>query len=116
MADANSQINKEHTKMYNAIVDKIKNKWKDYKLNRRTGEYYPAYKTAFSSDRVIRVDKIPSHCPPLCVRCGRYFDVCIMTGTKAIAMLHNQYTTYLDVFECSGCGAIVTDSNYKRCI
>jgi hypothetical protein len=115
MANANSQINREHTKKYKEVVEKIKNRWKDKKIS-KMGEHYKAYKDAFNNERVVRVDKIPSHCPPLCVKCGKYFDKCLITGTKAVAVLHNQHTTYVEVFECSGCGAIVIGDNYKRCI
>ena len=114
MGNANSQINKEHTKKDAEVLKKIRNnKWKDEILH-KGAKYYQILKDNWDNEKVARVDKIPQHCPPLCIRCGKYFDKCLVTGAKVIAVLHNQITTNLEIFECSGCGAIVAGDDYKR--
>ena len=115
MTSQNHAENKEANKRYANLLEKIKNKHSDTPLH-ENAKWSPEYMRAFKSTFAIKTTTLTKECPPICVKCGQVFDKCILTGTAIVAMNHTQFSTNVDVFECSGCGAIVTDSNYKRCL
>lgn len=115
MTSQNHTDNKEANKRYAELLKKIKNKHSDTPIH-KNATWSPEYVSKFNSEFAIKTDTITRECPPICVKCGQVFDKCLLTGAVIVAMNHTQYSSNVEVWECSGCGAIVTDSSYKRCL
>lgn len=89
------------------------NPLRDIEMN-DSGKYFEAYDYYYNKSMFsIKVDKITSDAPCLCLRCGVSMKV-VITGMVAVATKHNQYTGNVEAYECPKCNALVTGDNYKR--